>query len=66
MNKTGTDQKSVPFFCAIGNSEEFSTTQKGTNVPGMRTCTRMQIVVSDRARCEKVPKYENEFLIVAD
>ena len=28
---------SVAVFCVIGNSKEFSITQKGTNVPMMRT-----------------------------
>ena len=44
----------VLFFCVIGNSKEFPITQKGTNAPVMRTCAKMQIVTSDRARRENV------------
>ena len=34
-------------FCVIGNSKEFSITQKGTNVPMMCTRAKMQVVASD-------------------
>ena len=52
------EQDSVPgAFCEIGNSEEFSISQKGTNVPGMRTRAKMQVVASDRARRENVPRH---------
>ena len=44
-------------FCVIGNSLEASITQKGTNVPMMRTRAKMQVVASDRARRENVPRY---------
>ena len=43
------------FFCAIGNSLEFPITQKGTNVPMMRTRAKQKHVASDRARRENVP-----------
>ena len=43
------------FFCVIGNSLEFSITQKETNVPMIRTRAKMQVVASDRARRPNVP-----------
>ena len=39
-----------PLFCVIGNSLEFPITQKGANVPMMRTHTKQKYVASDRAR----------------
>ena len=49
---------SVSRFChVIGNFLEFPITQKGTNVPMMRTRAKMQVVASDRARRENVPRY---------
>ena len=42
-------------FYVIENSGEFPITQKGTNVPKMRTRARMQIFAIDRARCLNVP-----------
>ena len=45
------------FFCVIGNSLEFPITQKGTNVPMMRTRAKQKHVASDRARRENVPRY---------
>ena len=42
-------------FCVTGNSLEFPITQKGTNVPMMRTRAKQKHVASDRARRENVP-----------
>ena len=42
-------------FRVIGNSLKFPITQKGTNVPMMRTRAKMQVVASDRALRENVP-----------
>ena len=47
----------MQLFCVIGNSLEFPITQKGTNVPMMRTRAKMQVVASDRARRENVPRH---------
>ena len=44
-------------FCVIGNSLEFPITQKGTNVPMMRTRAKQKHVASDRARRENVPRH---------
>ena len=44
-------------FRVIGNSLEFPITQKGTNVPMMRTRAKQKHVASDRARRENVPRY---------
>ena len=41
----------------IGNSLEFPITQKGTNVPMMRTRAKQKYVASDRARRENVPRH---------
>ena len=43
-------------FCVIGNSLEFPITQKGANVPMMRTHTKQKYVASDRARRPNVPE----------
>ena len=45
------------FFCVIGNSLEVPITQKGTNVPMMRTRAKQKHVASDRTRRENVPRY---------
>ena len=37
-------------FYVTGNFEEFPVTQKGTNVPKMRTRAKRRIVAGDRAR----------------
>ena len=44
-------------FCVIGNSLEVPITQKGTNVPMMRTHAKQKHVASDRAQRENVPRY---------
>ena len=44
-------------FCVTGNSLEFPITQKGTNVPMMRTRAKQKHVASDRARRENVPRH---------
>ena len=44
-------------FCVIGNSLEFPITQKGTNVPMMRTRAKQKHVASDRAQRENVPRH---------
>ena len=44
-------------FRVIGNSLKFSITQKGTNVPMMRTRAKQKHVASDRARRENVPRH---------
>ena len=45
-------------FYVIGNSLEFPITQKGTNVPMMRTRAKQKHVASDRAcRRENVPRH---------
>ena len=44
-------------FCVIGNSLEVPITQKGTNVPMMRTRAKQKHVASDRAQRENVPRY---------
>ena len=44
-------------FRVIGNSLKFPITQKGTNVPMMRTRAKQKHVASDRARRENVPRH---------
>ena len=44
-------------FCVTGNSLELPVTQKGTNVPMMRTRAKQKHVASDRARRENVPRH---------
>ena len=44
-------------FCVTGNSLEFPMTQKGTNVPMMRTRAKQKHVASDRAQRENVPRH---------
>ena len=44
-------------FRVIGNSLKFLITQKGTNVPMMRTRAKQKHVASDRARRENVPRH---------
>ena len=44
-------------FYIIGNSLEFPITQKGTNVPMMRTRAKQKHVASDRAWRENVPRH---------
>ena len=54
-------------FRVIGNSLKFPITQKGTNVPMMRTRAKQKHVASDCARRENVPRhilfhYRREFI----
>ena len=44
-------------FRVIGNSLKFPITQKGTNVPMMRTRAKQKHVASDCARRENVPRH---------
>ena len=44
-------------FRVIGNSLKFPITQKGTNVPMMRTRAKQKHVASDRAWRENVPRH---------
>ena len=51
------DRSLRALFYVIGNSLEFPITQKGTNVPMMRTRAKQKHVASDRARRENVPRH---------
>ena len=48
-------ERGASAFYVIGNSLEFPITQKGTNVPMMRTRAKQKHVASDRAWRENVP-----------
>ena len=57
MTPFADDMSARGFFHVMGNTLEFPITQKGTNVPMMRTRAKQKHVASDRARRENVPRH---------